>query len=192
MDLQKIGMKFFAGDGNTISLVDFIPVFHRWIQGDALGHLLIDVADYSHVHDGPGIVLVAHEGNYAVDETGGRRGMVYYSKREPAEDIQKCLAVVCRRVLRACRLLEQEESLGGPLKFSGNEVQIFANDRLIAPNTDQTMKILEPALTAFLDGLFPDNPYRLEQEKDPNERFSVSIRAAEPVTIATLLARIGE
>ena len=74
MDLQKIGMKFFAEDGSTIDLVEFIPIFHRWIQNKALSDLLIDVADYSHVHAGPGILLIAHEGNYAVDETGNRRG----------------------------------------------------------------------------------------------------------------------
>jgi hypothetical protein len=192
MDLQKIGMKFFAEKGNTINLVDFIPVFHHWIQNRALDHLLIDVADYSHLHAGPGIVLVAHEGNYSIDETGGRRGVVYYSKREPAGDMQQRLATVCRRVVKACRLLEEEESLQGQLKFYGNELQIFANDRLAAPNTEQTMKILEPALKEFLDGLFPDNPYSLDQDDDPKERFSVIARAAAPVSIETLLVRLSQ
>ena len=70
---EKFGIKVIA-TAAEIDLLDFIPVFHRWIQTQALDDLLLDVADYSHVHHGPGILLVAHEGKYAVDETGGEGG----------------------------------------------------------------------------------------------------------------------
>ncbi len=44
---------------DPIRLDDFIPLFHRWIQEQAIdGHLLIDVHDYSHIQQGPGILLV--------------------------------------------------------------------------------------------------------------------------------------
>jgi hypothetical protein len=37
------------------------PLFHEWIRTDRLpDETFIDVADYSHLKDGPGVVLVAH------------------------------------------------------------------------------------------------------------------------------------
>src|SRR6266481_671034 len=80
MDLYKYGVRIFTSD--TRDMGAFIPVFHGWIQRQALpGHLLIDVHDYSHVHHGPGILLVAHEANLSIDEAEGRRGLVYMRKQ---------------------------------------------------------------------------------------------------------------
>ena len=60
---------------------DFVPVFHRLIQADALpGHLLIDVADYAHVPNGPGTLLVAREANVHMDRSDGRLAMAYVRK----------------------------------------------------------------------------------------------------------------
>ena len=81
MNLERVGVKFFCDAGEAVELSELIPVFHRWIQTNALGRLLIDVADYSHMTEGPGVILVGHEGIYAMDETGGRRGLVYYVRR---------------------------------------------------------------------------------------------------------------
>ncbi len=192
MDLQKIGMKFFAGQGNTIDLVEFIPVFHRWIQNKVLDDLLIDVADYSHVYAGPGILLIAHEGNYSIDETGNQRGVAYYNKHELAGALPERLVTVCRKALLACQLLEKEKEMQGRISFSGNAMQVFSNDRLIAPNSDETFKLLEPALKEFLDRLFPDTEYTFERGGNLKERFSVTVRAAVPATIDSLIDRLEE
>lgn len=191
MDLYKVGVKFFAENAAALDLLELIPVFHRWIQTRGLDDLLVDVADYSHVHAGPGILLVAHEGNYGFDETDNRRGLVYYSKRPLAGDLQQRLATVCRKTLRACQLLEQTPELKGNLTFRGNELQIFSNDRLIAPNEERTYTALEPALGAFLQQLYPGEEVRLEGEHDPQERFSVAAKTSQPVSIATLLERLA-
>jgi hypothetical protein len=67
MNLQKVGVKFFVEKGADIPLSSFIPVFHRWIQDDKLEGMLVDVTEYTHVHQGPGVVLIAHEDNYGLD-----------------------------------------------------------------------------------------------------------------------------
>lgn len=190
MELHKLGVKVFAENGRDVGLLEFIPVFHRWIQGQVLDDLLIDVADYSHMHAGPGIVLVAHEGNYGFDETGERRGLVYYSKHELPGYLHDRLVVVLKKALAACRRLEQEAEFMGRLRFRADELQIFANDRLAAPNTDETFAAFEPVLRALLDKLYPDTVYDLVRESDPKERFAVTIRAARPLEPATLLNRL--
>ena len=49
--LQHVNVKFPSA--GSIDLTQAIPVFHRWIQEQALPGLLIDVADYRHVPEGP-------------------------------------------------------------------------------------------------------------------------------------------
>ncbi|MCI0400954.1 MAG: hypothetical protein L0Z68_06600 [Gammaproteobacteria bacterium] len=191
VDLHKIGVKFFAEQGNAVELVEFIPIFHRWIQTDALDDLLIDVADYSHVHAGPGTLLVADAGHYGFDETGRRRGMVYYSKHVLTGTLPERLAAVCRKVLLACQLLEQAPELQGRLKFDGNEVQIFSNDRLCAPNNEETFRAFEPALKEFLTKLYAGSGYSLNRETNSKERFCVTAKTSEPVRLDTLLGRLA-
>ena len=67
MELQKINVKFFTEGKAPIPLTAFIDIFHSWIQAtDGMYH---DVADYSHMQSGPGIVLVAEDANLSIDET---------------------------------------------------------------------------------------------------------------------------
>jgi hypothetical protein len=191
MDLHKFGIKFFAADADKIDILKLIPIYHRWIQQNALEDLLIDVADYSHVPAGPGIMLIAHEGNYALDEAGHERGVVYYSKHQLAGDLPERFAGVARKALKAARLMSEDAELEGALKVPGNRLQFFANDRLAAPNTDATYAELEPALRSFLDRLYDGAPYTLEREPDPKERLSVRVRANGEVALETLLARLS-
>ena len=57
--------------------MQLIPVFHRWIREQAMPELLIDVADYSHVPAGPGVMVIGHEANYSVDNRENRLGLLY-------------------------------------------------------------------------------------------------------------------
>lgn len=191
MDLHRLGVKFFAGDGATIALPEFLPVFHRWIQQRVLDELLLDVADYSHVHSGPGVLLIAHEGNYSVDETGGRRGLAYYSKRPQPGEVATRLQAICVKTLTAARWLEQEPALGGRMKFNGGELQIFANDRLNAPNTDATTVALRPAIDGLLAKLYPGAKCELNRDQDPKERFTLNVRVPADVPVEELLRRVG-
>jgi hypothetical protein len=189
MDLHKFGIKFFA-DGEGIEILKLIPVYHRWIQQSALEDLLIDVADYTHVPNGPGVMLIAHEGNYALDESGRERGVVYYSKHRLDGELPERLAQVARKALKAARLMSEDAELDGTLAVPGNRLEFFANDRLVAPNTDPAYVELEPALKAFLDRLYAGAPYTLAREKDPKERLSVRVHAEGEVALETLLARL--
>ena len=190
MDLHKFGIKFFATDAEGIDILKLIPIYHRWIQQNALEDLLIDVADYSHVPAGPGVMLIAHEGNYALDETGHERGVVYYSKHELAGELPERFARVARKALRAAQLMSEDTELGGSLKLPGNRLEFFANDRLVAPNTDAAYAELQPALDTFLDRLYAGAPYSLARETDPKERLSVRVQAEGEVGLKTLLARL--
>jgi hypothetical protein len=167
MDLYKIGIKIFVTNPEAVRLRDFIPVFHGWIQQQKIaGHLLIDVHDYSHVHNGPGILLVAHEGNFSVDQEGGRLGLFYYRKQPLQGGLEANLKSALQTVLQACKLLESEPKLDG-LKFDTKEILVLANDRLLAPNDAAGRAKIEPIIARTLGkaALAP-------QAADPRERLA--------------------
>jgi hypothetical protein len=169
MDLQKLGIKFFMTNPNAVPVLDFIPVFQKWIQGQVIpNHMLIDVHNYSHIHNGPGILLVAHEGNFSIDMADARTGLLYYRK-QPGGDAVKT-------ALHACSLLESEPAFGGRIRFRKDEVEVVANDRLLAPNEDSTLAKLEPALASALKSALGPKNFKISRtSSNPKERFSVRI-----------------
>ena len=161
MNIHRLGVKIPVADRAGVELRSLIPVFHRWIQQQCLpGHLLIDVHDYSHVHHGPGILLVAQEGNFSLDESDGRPGLVYYRKQPVADPLRTCVD----SARAACRLLE-----ASGMTFREDEFLVFGNDRLLAPNTPEGRAALEPLVRQA----FPDAKVTLApQASDPRERLA--------------------
>ena len=166
MELYRLGIKFFAVDPESIRLEEFIPVFHRWIQQQAIpGHLLIDVHDYSHMQKGPGILLVAHEGNFSIDMSDGRPGLFYYRKIPTALAPADHVKTVLKSAQDACRLLEKDAKM----RFKPNEMLVIANDRLHAPNDDATFAELKPVLAEALE-----NSFELTRTStDPKDRLTI-------------------
>ncbi len=111
MDTVKYELKFFVDDTSGVDLEEFIPIFHHWIQNQELEELLIDVADYRHVPDGPGVVLITHDAHYAMDLADGRLGLLYSRRREThprlrdIQSIEDRLRSVWQCALTACQRL---------------------------------------------------------------------------------------
>lgn len=131
---------------------DFIDVFHGWVKTGRTGELLIDVHDYSHVHEGPGVILVGHTCHYGMDRRDGRLGLVYRARRTEAAPLEAGLALATRAVTRAAALLEDD--MGGRLAFDTSELWLGFEDRLHAPNTEPTFEKFEPELASFATRLF--------------------------------------
>lgn len=190
-DLQRIGIKLFCADGVAVRPQELVPIFHGWIQRHDVEQMLVDVADYDHVPAGPGVVLVAHEGNYSIDLGDGQIGLMYTRKQPVAGDLAARLASLARTVLQAARLLERDAALGGRMRFRGERVSLFANDRLRAPNDAATYAAFQPVLDAFLRRLYGDAPCTVTRPRDTRERFGFQIAAATAVGVDDLLARLG-
>jgi hypothetical protein len=174
MELYRLGIKFFATSGGRIELSEFIPVFHEWIQKQVIdGHLLIDIHNYSHIVEGPGILLVAHQGNFSIDMADDRMGLLYYCK-QPVETF----AEIVKPAVQGCRLLEEDPRLRGRLRFLTDEMLIVANDRLLAPNHDETFSALSPQLSAALNQVL-GKPFSLSRiSDDSKERLTIRAHTA--------------
>ena len=189
--LQRFGLKLFVDADAVVSPHAYIPVFHRWIQTGAVDGLLIDVADYAHLADGPRVVLVAHEGNYAIDDSGGRPGLVYTRKQPLDGPFADRLGTVCRTLLGAARLLEMEQAFDPPVTFRGNTIELIANDRLLAPNTDETARAIETALLAFAATLFDGQACEVTKHTGEDDRLALSVTVPQAAPLETLLGRLG-
>jgi len=174
MELQKLNVKFFVEQPNAIALTDFIEIFHSWIQAtDGVYH---DVADYSHMQAGPGIVLVANDANVSIDESGNRRGLLFSQKAPLAGSNQDKLRHVFRSAMEYCRKLQTEPALRGKLRFSVNEALVSLNDRLLGEDSPAAFEALKSDVEAVAKELFPGATVTGNRDADARRRLSLHIR----------------
>jgi len=146
MEFSRLGIKLFAADSSAVRVKDFVQIFHSWIQKQAVEkHQLIDVHDYSHIHHGPGILLVGHEGNFSTEMGEGIPGLVYFRK-QPAGTFEETLRASLKAILQAAALIEAEPGLEGRVRLRRDEFLFISNDRLLAPNNAASFEVIKPVL----------------------------------------------
>lgn len=192
MHAQKLQLKLYLTpeSATALDLEAFIPVFHRWIRDSALPELLIDVANYAHVPEGPGVVLIGHGSDYFLDLGEGRPGILHNRKRAGLAEPER-LWDLARRTLYAATLLEGDAAVAGKVRFATNELLFRINDRLAAPSADPaTFAAIEGELGGFVKRLFPEGA-KLALTGGPKELFAVRIQSSASPPLATLLERAG-
>lgn len=173
MSLQRVSVSVPLADP-AIDLDSVIPVFHEWIRRGAVAGLLIDVARYGHVHNGPGIMLIGHEGDYSIDMADGTPALRYTLKRHESDTPQAAVALAVQRLTGAI----SEAAAAGFATVTGDvTVQVF--DRLVAPNTDETatsMSAMIVETVAQTAGIAVRQADRLSD--DPRAPFALRLVAA--------------
>src|SRR5688572_20534729 len=147
MQVNRLSVKYFVQGDVPFDLAALTPVFQRWIQEHALEGLLIDVADYKHVLNGPGIVLRGHECDTSFDLRGGRAGVMYTAKREQSGTLEEQVGQALRLAEQAGQKLEDDPSLNG-VRFDFGEAEIILLDRLNTPNTPEGFESVREAVQA--------------------------------------------
>ena len=175
---RRICVKLYAGETGIGDQV-FVPIFQEWIRDQALeGLVLFDVADYAHVPDSPGIVLVTHETSFAMDRSDGRFGLLAQRRVGRDGDSEAMMASTLRQALQVAAKLESDPRLAGKLAFDRSTIRVESNDRLRAPNTDEGYCVLEAvlkrAVAAALPGKAPDVK---RVANDPRDRLTVDVKA---------------
>ncbi len=186
---KRIGIKFFAKNPEVVEIEDFTAVLQRWIQDRVLEGLLIDVVDYKHMYEGPGIILIGDEADYGMDLRDGRLGMMLTIKRHDKESVQDLLRLAFPLILKAATLLETEVSLN-ELRFDFSEAKLEFLDRLKYPNTPETWGQIEATLQTFAGDVFKEDVAVSSAHDDPRETFAVWIKAESAVTGSQLLANL--
>jgi hypothetical protein len=125
----KYTISFPVKSLGEVSVTEVINLFHKWVKEQQPSQLLLDVADYSHVPDGPGILLV------------GFHEIIAFRINAP----QPCFVVTQKSVLEgeASTILlktltngcfyanEFVKALGDKLELDLENFQVGLNDRLL-------------------------------------------------------------
>ena len=187
MELQHVNIKVFVDGDLGVAPERFIEVFHEWVREQTMDELLVDVADYRHVPAGPGVMLIALEADYSMDQSGDRWGLRYNRKAAIDGTNHERFRQALSSALNACRLLETHFAADGPLRFSRDEFELFINDRALAPNTPETYESCKPEIETFVLDVFGHSAFTLTHHSDPRSRFGVNIKLAKPFDPAAIL-----
>lgn len=192
---HRLSVKFFFEE-LSIDVESFIPVFHRWIRENVVpNELLLDVADYKHIVDGPAILLVGHEADYVVDLTDAKPGLMYVRKRDAGSDLSDALGTTLSQALNGVKLTESDVELKGKLKLRTDAATIVLLDRLNYPNTangDGAAAVAaQTQLSDDLAPLFGDDATVTRVDNDAREPLTFELHAPSAPDVDALLGQLG-
>ena len=156
--------------------------------------MLIDVADYRHMTNGPGVLLVGHDVDYALDLGGGKPGLLHTRKRSSTDRLGERLADAFNAGLLACQTLSEDAALGGAIRFHTDQVELTLMDRLATPNRAATFDEFRGEIEAFVGALYEGTTCSIERDEE-DERRCLTVRISAPgapdVRTLTQRARTG-
>ena len=189
-ELQRINIKLYLEDPEALSAEQAFRIFNSWIPSTP-DEVLIDVADYSHVPNGPVTLLVGHDANYSIDNDHSEPGLLYSRKQPAAGDLTARLTNALQATLKACQRLEADPALEGKVKFRGGDILLVANDRLNATNDSEGENALRAELEPVLAKLFGGAAYAIERDATPQLRLNLRIRCETDANAETLLGNLA-
>ncbi|MEB3209705.1 MAG: hypothetical protein VKL39_00055 [Leptolyngbyaceae bacterium] len=189
MNLDRFAVKFFAQSEPDVDDAAFIDIFHEWIRLKRLNQVMLDVADYRHVPEGPGIMLVTHEINYAMDRNDGKFGLYAQRKVGDEETLKERILGLVKSTAQFGSLLEAEASLQGKIKLDGSTFHYIANDRLNAPNTEEAFNAIKKDLEAIAAEIYPGKTVSVTRlDNDPRARLTAVVTVDDSVDMSSLVA----
>jgi hypothetical protein len=193
MTPKRITAKFFVTPDPAagVDLDPFIGIFHRFIQEKSLEGLLIDVADYIHVPEGPGVILIGHDVDYGIDLVGGEAGLLTTRKRIEEGTLAEALIETLRKALGAIKAIEADSSSG--LRFATDRVRLQIFDRLAAPNAAEAYDAAKAEFEALATRLFAGSveAVRRTDATDARNALAVELVASDISDVDTLLGRLA-
>ncbi len=187
---QRLSLKFYFAD-ISVDVEAFIPVFHRWIREHVVSNeLLLDVADYKHILDGPALFLIGHTADYVIDMTDGKPGLQYVRKRELGTDLSKALEMTLSQALNGVKLMETDVELRGKLKLGADAATIAFVDRLNYPNNDTGAESAQAQLSDSLGAVFGVDASITRVDNDPREPLTFELHAPSAPDVDTLINRL--
>lgn len=190
MNTHKIAVKLYMDKGQDIAPETWFKTFNKWISANAGPDVLIDVVDYSHVKNGPVTLLVGHEYDISIDDVDGKRGVLFSRKRSDAGEFAQHLTSVVKQACEVGRRFETDGDVGDQVAFRGHEICIILNDRLNAPNSEETLQVIQADLDALLAKLYGDAKVSVSRRDDAKARLTLDVQAKGDWSVDQLLANM--
>ncbi|MEZ4219863.1 MAG: hypothetical protein R3B13_02970 [Polyangiaceae bacterium] len=183
MEYRKFSLKLYAADSEQLQPAKAVPVFHDFISQGTLGELMIDVVDYQHVHQGPGVVLIGHATDYAFDLGEGRPGLCCSRKREHVAREERPRDLL-RRTLHAAAALEARPELG--VRFRTDELLFTVLDGLAQDDDSNVLAQTAHAWSGLLAQVLGTEP-SVSREGEPGQPTRLRMRLAQAASVGEAL-----
>lgn len=187
---KRLALKFNLKREPRIQPGDVAPIFQRWIQEHTVDGMLIDVIDYKHVPEGPGIILIADEGDYGYDLSDGQAGLQYVRKRALPDNLPDALRLTFRHALNAARQLETEAP--GDLEFDYLSAKITFLDRMRYRNTPERFDELHDEISFVLSGVYGASVQLERYYDDPRFNFALRSTASGDIHADDVVERLAK
>lgn len=158
-----------------------IEVFHRFIQQGLVEGLILDVADYRHVQQGPGVLLVGHDVDYGINHAG-----LTVTRKRSGDDAGTQFIDLLRMSLGAVDAIAYDGTL--PVSLSPYSLCVTAFDRRI-PRDDLAEGILADVAPVVTKVYGSDAVVRVVDGTDLRRAPRVEVSA--PDGAGNLLERLG-
>lgn len=171
----------FPATSPPASLDPVIGVFHRFIQRGLVEGLVIDVADYRHVPEGPGVLLVGHDVDYGLSD----RGLTVTRKRSSEATAGDQFRDAVRMGLGFLEALEYDGELEAA--FDRSRVTVTAPDRSLSGEVAADLAVeIEPAAAE----IWGDAKVTTIASENPRTSPSIGVEA-DPSAGDDALERLG-
>lgn len=186
MEPHRIAVKVFLEDPQGLDPESLVPVFHEVIREEAVAGIPIDVARYGHVVNGPGIMIIGHQQDHALD-LAGTAGLSATRKRDPEGTLAQRILRLVGDVARLSVELQANPEVGSRARLATGDVLVTILDRYEAPNDDETLVRAEPALREVIAALSEDGgegSATITREGSSRDPFTVALALDQPRTLA--------
>lgn len=173
----------FPVDRSPDDLEPALEVFHRFLQRGLVEGLILDVADYRHVPDGPGVMLIGHDVDYGISH----RAFTVVRKRSAHDPAAQQLRDALRMGLGALDAIADDGGLG--VSVDRSRFIVTVPDRRLGP-ADQVAEALRAELEPVLAEVLGAGASLSIVDRDPRAAAAVAVRS-DPQAAGELLAKLG-
>lgn len=161
-----------------------IAVFHRFIQRGLVEGLILDVADYRHVPQGPGVMLIGHDVDYGINPDE----FTVIRKRSGDDPAATQLRDALRMALGAMDAVEDDGELD--VTFDRSRFTIAAIDRRLG-TPDEVQAALRVEIEPLITELYGPDAKVSVTDTDGAHRTPTLQVEADPAAAAEVLDRLG-
>ncbi|MDX1620900.1 MAG: rhodanese-like domain-containing protein [Nitriliruptorales bacterium] len=183
MNPQRLSVRFRVEDAPD-NLDPAIGLFHRFIQKGAVEGQILDVADYRHVPDGPGVLLVGHDVDYGIN----RSAFSVLRKRSAQDPTATQLRDALRMGLGAVEAMSYDGGLRVAVDRSRFTVTAVDRNLGAAPEAEAVFRAQVEPVVSELFG--PDATVTATEVDDPRRPPELVVEA-NPGAAGEVLEKLG-
>ncbi len=174
--LQRIDVKLLLDAPADLDLDPFLAIFDRWRKQLDHPSDWVDLADYAHMPSGPGILIAGKRDTFSVNLNPPGPGLLTSVRNGLEGNLENRFREALRRAreLNSAVLAEPDFPVG--FRVIDGAWEVFLNDRLRFPNSDESDSIVRRGLATAL-GVSPGS---LARHSVSYDRLGYSVRLGSP------------